>query len=981
MTPTAPAKRVQQTLRTLRRRAGLIEGLKALWLALGAGGAVFLAGSLTVGPVASLPAAVAVWLAAAGVFVACLLWGLRSLRGLRGDRVARLLARRDPRLASMVRSAVQLSATPTGAPELVAAHVAGVERTLARVPVQEVVPLRDLRAPLPLLGLATALLVASVLLFSEQAAAGAFALLHPGARDEGGVQLARVATDVQASARYPAYMDRAPATFRGSHLELPLGTSVVWSMRPVLDLLDATLKLPGGDRVRLLRRGDRFTGRFVVREGGPLVLLVKDAEGQRLRDATARSLRVLEDAPPIVALNEPAEDMTVELAEPVRFRVEAEDDVGLTQIELVVETAGGEIVRQGIASIDGEPTFVGSVRLSALDVGARPGDELRVRVEATDGDPISGPKVGQSETRRLLVASDATRRAEGIARLDEVLDAALDALADRLEHPLRAEEESAVRERHGRTTASVRAYADGLDRLAEAPGDLDGSLLRELARRVRRASAAEQRAYGPHLAPLARRVELDRRLVRRLEDDALRLADLLSRARLDDAAAIARELERLRREMTSLLAELRRTESPEARRALVTALRRAQARMRELSARLAGLSEEVPREFLNADALPTEQTESALSALAEAVERGDLDAAGRHLIEFEREIERMAAALGGAGEAFAEARFGPRERAMAEAMDALAGLETEQRQLAERSEATRREVAQRALEAADAEALGVGRDLARRARRASERLAAMPPGALGPMDQETFERARQRLADAQLALSHGDLGEARRMLEAAGQDATQLRRELDLSALMFPGRDGRVAQAARIARESAEDIAELSDALDDAIPRLADFVEGRQREQLRGDVARQRAAAQAARRLAERFESEPDGAPLSPDGAREMAESHRAMKQAERALRRGEPVDAARAQQEAAERLSELRRRLEEDQQRQQQESEGGGSGSGGGAPEQRIRVEIPGASGRRQHPLRRRLLDAMRDGAPQGYEDAVRRYYEELLR
>jgi len=30
---------------------------------------------------------------------------------------------------------------------------------------------------------------------------------------------------------------------------------------------------------------------------------------------------------------------------------------------------------------------------------------------------------------------------------------------------------------------------------------------------------------------------------------------------------------------------------------------------------------------------------------------------------------------------------------------------------------------------------------------------------------------------------------------------------------------------------------------------------------------------------------------------------------------------------------------------------------------------------------MRRRLLDAMRESAPEGYEEAVRRYYEELLR
>ena len=30
---------------------------------------------------------------------------------------------------------------------------------------------------------------------------------------------------------------------------------------------------------------------------------------------------------------------------------------------------------------------------------------------------------------------------------------------------------------------------------------------------------------------------------------------------------------------------------------------------------------------------------------------------------------------------------------------------------------------------------------------------------------------------------------------------------------------------------------------------------------------------------------------------------------------------------------------------------------------------------------MRRRLLDAMREAPPEGYEDAVRRYYEGLLR
>jgi DNA-binding FadR family transcriptional regulator len=45
-------------------------------------------------------------------------------------------------------------------------------------------------------------------------------------------------------------------------------------------------------------------------------------------------------------------------------------------------------------------------------------------------------------------------------------------------------------------------------------------------------------------------------------------------------------------------------------------------------------------------------------------------------------------------------------------------------------------------------------------------------------------------------------------------------------------------------------------------------------------------------------------------------------------------------------------------------------------------RVRIPGAD-EHQGPmeLRRQVLDAMREGAPDGYEESVRRYYEGLLR
>jgi hypothetical protein len=99
------------------------------------------------------------------------------------------------------------------------------------------------------------------------------------------------------------------------------------------------------------------------------------------------------------------------------------------------------------------------------------------------------------------------------------------------------------------------------------------------------------------------------------------------------------------------------------------------------------------------------------------------------------------------------------------------------------------------------------------------------------------------------------------------------------------------------------------------------------------------------------------------------------MDEARSAREHEEPAETADAEGEAARRLAELRQRLEEDSQHRRGDSSGGGSSSDFGRP-----VEIP-EDHEGPMELRRRLLDAMTEDAPQGYDDAVRHYYEGLLR
>ncbi len=978
------ARAVERYLRALFLRAATVRALRAIAIATGVFSLTFAVAAIAVGPVAPWPVAIVAWVVVLGLALGAAAFALRDLRQLSGARAALLLAVVRRELASAARSVVELARDPRAslaAPELVAAHARSVRAELDAVPAARVVPLAGVRHPTLLAGLLGLGFGIAAVLASDRVASGVYALTHPASRDERGDHIAAVVGRVEARLVYPGYLRRPEAHLVDPALiEAPRGTSISFTIVPRITATMGTIRL--GDReIRLARDGATLRGEIVIREDGELAIRLRDEEDRWLRDPARRIVRAIADEAPRLALLSPETDLVVEPGSDVPIAWHASDDVGLRDVQLVVVEPGREEARRVLAEYDEgseKPQASGVEAFSLRGLEVEPGDSVVVYLEARDGDLVSGPNVGRSERRTLTIASEATRRARAIEGLGAVRDLGLDALADRLETEVPEGQEGA-RTRFSLVAGSTRAFADALESL---DGE-DAAEHRAMAARVARGLAAEDRLHGGTTAPKARRVAADELLVEELEKDVLALADLLGRARLEDAAAIARELEGIRREMASLLAELRRADTPEARDALMRAIARAQARLDELSQRIAQMGTEVPSDFLNLEGATPQETQDALSAMRDALAQGDLDGAERQLHELERQIDQLASALGGAGEAFAEARFGPRERALAEALDLLSGLEAEQEQLARRSGELRRAAAERAIEALGDGTARTASRLHDRAAEARRLLEQVPRDELGTFEEETFDRARQRSIDVLDALEAGDLGEARRMAEQAESDSGELARDLDLSSLMFAGAGGETADGARRARAAAASLSELRRAIDQAIPSAADYVDDSARRQMREDEQRQGHAIESADGIAQTLDEGPDGVPISPEGAASVREARESMERGRRALEHSDPLEASHAQEDAARRLTELREQLERE--RQQSQSEGGGSGEGeggDGSPDFRQPVRIPEAdefSGPMER--RQRLLDAMRERAPEGFEDAVRAYYEDLLR
>ncbi|MCZ6805849.1 MAG: hypothetical protein O7F08_02770, partial [Deltaproteobacteria bacterium] len=200
----------------------------------------------------------------------------------------------------------------------------------------------------------------------------------------------------------------------------------------------------------------------------------------------------------------------------------------------------------------------------------------------------------------------------------------------------------------------------------------------------------------------------------------------------------------------------------------------------------------------------------------------------------------------------------------------------------------------------------------------------------------------------------------------------------ELSAMMFRGQAGKTAEAAAAARQAAAKALDLRDATASAIPDVRGALSNREREQLEKQAARQEAAREASHQLARRLREEVGGVPISDQAAEALESIEQPMRRATQSLNAEQPLEANKQQEAAADQLRRLRQQLES----QQRSRNGRGGDDRGEGKRSTERVEIPkGRSKADEQAWRRRVLDARKGDAPEGYQPAVQDYYERLLR
>ena len=158
-----------------------------------------------------------------------------------------------------------------------------------------------------------------------------------------------------------------------------------------------------------------------VRVGSaPLALRLRDAVGERWLLVTP-----VVDSAPIATLMLPSADTLVfDTTAKIRVSGTIHDDIALrdARVEYIISSGGGEQFTFKSGVLESRRGALGRdiVLATTLDLGAlglKPGDLVHVRVTAHDGNTLSGPSLGASETRTIRIPRPDERDSVAVEQL------------------------------------------------------------------------------------------------------------------------------------------------------------------------------------------------------------------------------------------------------------------------------------------------------------------------------------------------------------------------------------------------------------------------------------------------------------------------------------------------------------------------------------------------------------------------------------
>lgn len=870
------------------------------------------------------------------------------------------------------------------------------------------------------------------------------ALAMPGPRATLGAALAALGTmdnplsppppeprfdDIRLSYRYPSYAGRAPITMvtpDGAIHALP-GTEVVIETRARERLTEATLVVSHGDedgsRAQADVDGRNLRVTFLVSRAGRYRFEVKTEDGQQMEERRGRPIELELDGPPEVVLIEPKESpIEVNELDRVTMEVDAKDDFALGEARVAWRVLG--TTREGRSPLDlgtrGERRRRDRAGFELAPLNLRPGDRLAYTVEVVDNDTVNGPKVGASETKELRVYSKESHHREVLAQAEKALDELIHVLGDNLETAFVAlDDGKAYDALLTRSSAIVERARTANTLLKEAVTALQKDPLgqkavaaafetarKDLARDARNKSIALADARSAF--EQARKAEERRaravaarqnELVAALEKNVVYLADLLNDQRLVDAEALTKALRAEQENLRNALEAYKAAPNDEQRKLLMQAIQDIKKRVQEITAELAKLRGNIPTDLMNPEALEDQDQLADMDKVQKMIEEGDLDGAMKQLEKMLTGTEKMLAEMQQGREELGSREYSEVTEKAKQMWKDLEALSKDQEQLGQKIDQHAQKMLDKMKDRLGNPTTFVEKQR-KRLEQALERLA-RAESALKISEGDGFDMAERRVADTKRALEAQDFGAAREAIEEALAELRRVESDAERrvdQAKRFGdlfGSPEEVERAAGEVQQARPLVEQVFQDLESLMPSPDELMSKQERADMQRLADRQKSLEQRGKGIKKQLDELAEQVPVVGEGTGEMLEeAAEGMGQSSQGLGKGDAPGAMGGHQKAMDALGRLKDALEQ--------MAKGGSGGGGGVPlpfgpgntgtsdegqegfdpRSREKVEIPKPEQYKvPAEFREDILKAAKQGTPEAYKDAVRRYYEEIVK
>lgn len=448
-------------------------------------------------------------------------------------------------------------------------------------------------------------------------------------------------SDFSVTLKFPPYTGEKPVTIgEEPQIHAYRGTDVEIAARATKNLESAEILSREGLRYPVAVSGGRAVrATFKIHNPMEFWFELKDEEGITPAQPIHYSVTVKEDDIPRIQILAPSEDLWVGQEAVIPFTYEARDDLGVQEVYLNAESQKqGSAQRILLKRYDPAPKQkIDELSYGLSGLKPRPGEILRLRLEARDNDAVTGPKSGFSDWITIEVRSY-EREHEAIEKdLASFRDDLLELLADQTDASVAKQslEKAAIAQAKAGVFAQKidENLGNILDKMEKDPlSDFsywsEHKALREDLDQVRKgAMNRAQKALESKNIQAASHAQAE--AASQIERLSHLSEEIQKYAKMRDLAQSADLLESKSRKLAQRLAENSRL-TPELQDEVDKIMNEAFKIIQEISKAIKDLPQDLPEDFVNRPAVKDMnlgELADSLSSLSQSLERGDLQSA------------------------------------------------------------------------------------------------------------------------------------------------------------------------------------------------------------------------------------------------------------------------------------------------------------------------------------------------------------------